>query len=635
MSERSDGRANAIKTREQANKDTEVYSVRVSLQSVLPILDNEALRQTIETAVITVSALCAHASRLANLIVLHHLEKGFYPPPLDVKFYRDCMRAFTTDYEHFMHKRCGREWSDSFKKCVRAMRFTAPVELLDQNHLSYIIAEKAEEMVTYATNHLVLRFEDVLYKHLMGKVKELHPKLKTRERRHGVRAVAWALMRRENTIRFEGWQLALYVNAKHKLKELWNWLPHKVESLHPKIMRDYSHFLLPYYWDFLKERISKGRQVFNLLPVHGVGRTDVPINTNALADLLNHSGEKWNVALAIKRKQDLWKRWMITTCVTPNQSKRFAHSITTNGVAVTLHFRRPTQTGPSQPLVNVDLTHASPGVYLPSEIDFSKDSSHLNVIGVDPGRGNVVTCVGLRAYDVLAVTPGHLRDLQGVRKASHVRKSVSRAWKLVPFQSTFKVKSSKDFLTNWKLYTQEFTEHFLFGSIKKWARQRFEQMSSRKALLHEFATKLKQMAGTSGVIAYGNAGFSGSFGKGNSPGPTKAMLKAVSKQLPVVMIDEAYTSQKCSVCHCQLSPIKHGVHIHRVEGQVADWVEKRHKSTHGVRQCKTEGGCHSTWNRDVNASRNIAWLLEYMYLKGSNDARPRAFQKSFNALVDE
>jgi hypothetical protein len=157
---------------------------------------------------------------------------------------------------------------------------------------------------------------------------------------------------------------------------------------------------------------------------------------------------------------------------------------------------------------------------------------------------------------------------------------------------------------------------------------------AKKVVIAGYAKKIKALA-PDGIVAYGNAGFSGSFGKGNAPCPTKTILGALASTMKVVMVSEHYTSQVCR-CGRKLTPVKHGRHhhCHAITNELMDWVERKPKSCHGVIQCKTVGGCHITWNRDVVGALNIQYLFNYMVLHKSSEARPKeyCFPKEFNRL---
>lgn len=159
--------------------------------------------------------------------------------------------------------------------------------------------------------------------------------------------------------------------------------------------------------------------------------------------------------------------------------------------------------------------------------------------------------------------------------------------------------------------------------IRKW---RFRRFSARQTFLDTFALKLlgKQTKATrkadqkpcsdetplwpldSGtrsdpnqkrVVAFGNAKFSVAS-PGHFPCPRKALIKRLSYQSVVVMVDEFKTSQVCCLCHRKM----------------LDEPGTRSR----VKKCTTclahfeTGGTPTSqcvyWDRDTNASLNIYWL---------------------------
>jgi transposase len=94
-------------------------------------------------------------------------------------------------------------------------------------------------------------------------------------------------------------------------------------------------------------------------------------------------------------------------------------------------------------------------------------------------------------------------------------------------------------------------------------------------------------------------------------------------------IGEMYTSKRCFNCHCDLVNMK-AVHT-RVRpatrfgpASVTSKMTRIHKILHcKSRQAGPNGGCcGTTWNRDVNAAKNMLMLLMH-FINGFQ--RPAAF----------
>lgn len=120
------------------------------------------------------------------------------------------------------------------------------------------------------------------------------------------------------------------------------------------------------------------------------------------------------------------------------------------------------------------------------------------------------------------------------------------------------------------------------------------------------------------ILAYGNAAIGNVRSK--LPAPSKALvhhLRQVMKCkgcfLSVVMIDEYLTSQVCAKCHqrtvskVQERPTRGGHYKNRI---------------HAVLKCEN---CRTTWNRDVMAAKNMAYVFKYM--SRHNNQRPLPFRR--------
>ena len=93
---------------------------------------------------------------------------------------------------------------------------------------------------------------------------------------------------------------------------------------------------------------------------------------------------------------------------------------------------------------------------------------------------------------------------------------------------------------------------------------------------------------------------------------------AASNFARVVVIDEHYTSQRCSDCAFAEEPSHHRLDA----GRCGDTHESGASGEiHGVRWCPE---CRKLWNRDVNAARNMRQVFLHMLAHGLS--RPEGFR---------
>ena len=123
------------------------------------------------------------------------------------------------------------------------------------------------------------------------------------------------------------------------------------------------------------------------------------------------------------------------------------------------------------------------------------------------------------------------------------------------------------------------------------------------------------------IVAYGAAKFD-PCSRGNAPSPNARIARALERlgKAKVVMMDEFRTSMLCSACHSQLVPHTHPPHPNN---------NSNSKGYHGVLQCpKRTCRAHlQPWNRDVNASINMANLLLFSISQRDPLQRPTPFTR--------
>ena len=108
------------------------------------------------------------------------------------------------------------------------------------------------------------------------------------------------------------------------------------------------------------------------------------------------------------------------------------------------------------------------------------------------------------------------------------------------------------------------------------------------------------------LVGWGNGGTNRKGLKGSKM-PCKGFKKEVERQCSRVYleeVDEYLTTKMCSKCGCETQGVKVWKEIMDSKGDKS--VKK--VEIYGLRRCKNNG-CRITWNRDVNASRNILKIL--------------------------
>ena len=127
------------------------------------------------------------------------------------------------------------------------------------------------------------------------------------------------------------------------------------------------------------------------------------------------------------------------------------------------------------------------------------------------------------------------------------------------------------------------------------------------------------------VLAYGSAVTAISKLRPNGVAPciNMGLRRRLSKHFVVVDTPEHYTSQTCSVCHCQCGPFteleerrRQELKLKREQGTVgchpADAKHKRCHEIRGLRRCQNVE-CEVILHRDRNAAINIATNFRRLY----------------------
>jgi len=177
--------------------------------------------------------------------------------------------------------------------------------------------------------------------------------------------------------------------------------------------------------------------------------------------------------------------------------------------------------------------------------------------------------------------------------------------------------------------TKVSTYLFEYGYTHRFRRWRFtRQVFDRKALKMVVDKVLGDgPRGDPSKICIGFGDWSNAVGvlKGGNAGPVKKVKQELRHHATVVRIREQYTSQVCSGCNHELKT-KNLVLLHKEKSRLDEGGnrvgdEGKKVECHEVVRCKNNE-CAITWQRDVNASRNMYHLL---LCKKDGKARPAIF----------
>ena len=291
---------------------------------------------------------------------------------------------------------------------------------------------------------------------------------------------------------------------------------------------------------------------------------------------------------------------------------RFDFAFTTDGVTARLQMRSNPKT--AHKLTTQKLTSVPKrGIWAIDALKGVTRQEQLHVVGVDPGKRELVVCADMDAPRNTAVRytqKQRLRDLRQRQYTDEARREkplvVSDAEEeLCGFNSR-----SSD-LGTFCAYCYKRQEHLeeclafyhrLDHRQRRWKRAIKEQQSEQKLYtqLDQLRSDNRQL-----VLAYGSWGLvagrsSTACNRGNPPCIGVGLMRKLSRRFLVVPTPEAYTSKTC--CHCF--------------GVAGPWVEletERGKKIRGLRRC-TQRDCMRVMNRDkmgaVNIGTNFQRLMQ-------------------------
>ena len=386
-------------------------------------------------------------------------------------------------------------------------------------------------------------------------------------------------------------------------------------SLDPKIIKtSWQKYIRP-FWRILKtfenhseedaldrvntRRRGRGLRVFSLAPIASHKVHYISIDTDALHDLLS-CVNGLDVALptskSVFRTNALhwWSETFNLNKVTTANS-RFAYSLETDGVGVSVHVLKPKD----DPTVNeYGSTYTQPSVHVPLII------GHARVVALDPGRRDVyvgvsrqnttaddeIFEVGDEDEQVIRCSNKRWQEISGTKNASKkgalwLAGNVNIAT-LVRNMPTPRCSSTDAYSLHLVLFLANRDELLGFYREMKWRRLRWKTRIKRQQAYDTLCGEIGNNEGDA-VIIFGNGAFS-STSRGHASAPKKGLFMELRRRYRNTRLGSEYrTSQVCSKCEGQLDDI--GI-----------W---------GLKKCNNT--CSTLWNRDVNAARNIRHVFLY------------------------
>jgi len=248
------------------------------------------------------------------------------------------------------------------------------------------------------------------------------------------------------------------------------------------------------------------------------------------------------------------------------------------------------------------------GIWAIDQIKHLSRSTEVQIIGIDPGKVELVVATDLKDTKAKAVRytlQQRRRDMRTRQYADMEARSRPGSLK-ESFQALSQCNSHTADLRTFRKYVAErqnwLSEGLLHYSAGKYRHRRWKTYIKAQKSEQTLYDKLQKMqkGDKPMVIAYGAwglvSGRTGACNKGNPPAIGVGLMRKIARRFLVVPTPEAYTSKTCHKCLGACGP--------HPTMRTAQGREIR-----GLRVCQNEG-CKAHLNRDINASRNIGLQLE-------------------------
>ncbi len=426
--------------------------------------------------------------------------------------------------------------------------------------------------------------------------------------------------------------------AKAAAADLRNLLP---ETIHGRFATR-AHQTIPLYHHILKtteeeiqcrrcldqgpsssacQKQKRGRlRTFTMLPIkRGFTLAYIPISKMTWIQLLKRvklePGVKGDGRTANHRC--MWAKYCNLSAI-ETATRKFDGQIVTDGYGVSVLM-----TGHSAPRCPVEPMSSVP--------DLAPDALE---VGVDPGMDDFVTVADNRGR-TWRCSSGEFWEHSGAASSAHWtrrwnRQTVDVASSL-PSPHTVGAESQKAYLRAYLAALPGLLEHRRHQGYRK---MRFMRFCRRKAAISWLCSRLAPPSEGCVVVGFGDwSGGNQSPISRRSTAPLQDIKFELQKRPNVVLghIRETLTSQVCHCCRQRLCNMKADTVVikRRVgsDGMVSKERTVRHGRIHKVLHCKnsdvrSQGRCGTTWNRDVNAAKNIL-MLTTLVVRGQ--ARPWEF----------
>ena len=385
--------------------------------------------------------------------------------------------------------------------------------------------------------------------------------------------------------------------------------------------------------DVGKKKLRRVR-LFNLLPRKGGFTTSyIPITGRTLRALLrsgpNPIEPKLKSTGTTSDDMPIWTRFFHINAVETRKA-RFDGRFMTDGKGVSVQ-RRVVRSSPCQS----ESCGGFPIDCSAAECRCIRATPELDVlnVGVDPGMTDIVTTAD-SDHNVRSFSSARFsKDAGYVTSRHRTHRWNAETESIVASIPPSTVTSMVEIEAHVRAYLIALPKLLESRFTKGYRSMRFLRYQGKQRAI-EKVCDLIAPPGRTVIVGFGNWSNNGSGIRRSCSGPIREIRQRLSRRHNVHFknIDEKYTSCTCHGCFARLANMRADTVRVRVnkDGEVIR-KEVHNNKVHKVLHCRTSVGsepvlarCGATWNRDVNASKNILMLLE-CWIAGFE--RPKPFMK--------
>ena len=570
-----------------------------------------------------------------------HLEVApFVIPKIDRNFYYRCLVAVSEN--NARAATLGNDFVET-KVLFDSLRNDNTVPKVSIVGHTQVVADLSRSMATMATNHLWMNIEKRLRRYLTWS----QPALKPTQRKRVIESLLYKptislakLFPNKDNVE---------LNTLAVARELRGQLQLSSKAQHAST----AHMLLPLYFEILrKTEVAKeadeirkneehdnvkkskrfGGRVFSMLPLKN-SYTISYIQFSSMSILGYLKSLKLETFSGDGRNEDascILRKYFNTKLI-ETVNRKFGNRIVTDGTGVSIVMNK--QSALICP--NGCLCAGTLKILHASSLLEKTNKDHVRVAAVDPGLTDVVTLMdqygNVSSYSSARYYEDALYNMSN-RRTSGWNKDTKALTDLIKGQETSSIQIFEQYLITYLRHLRPILNHRM---NKGYRNMRFLRYQRKKKAIKDICDMVAPPDEFS-VIGFGDwRGANGTPISRRCAGPLQEIKFELSNRSNVVMlsIDEFCTSKKCSMCSSDLVNMKAmTTRCVRVKGVKTkkNEVKKIHKVLHcrsrqaGISLSETPR-CGLTWDRDINASKNI---LTITLLQMQGLPRPQALTRS-------